>query len=71
MNPNDNKNTCDCVGCGGGCRCHLVAPIAVILIGIAFLLETFNVLSSNTVSIVWPILLIIAASTKMCGCCKK
>ena len=56
-----------------GCGHHKVVPIVVTLIGLAFLLQTFDVLSANTVSIAWPILLIIGGLTKLggdsCNCC--
>lgn len=57
------------------CKCnhHNVVPVAIILIGIAFLLETFNVLTPWAVSVIWPILLIIIGGMKMmsrkCKCC--
>lgn len=74
MNPENNDKVCEGGGhCGGCCKCmhHSVAPIAVMLIGVAFLLQAFGVLQSNIVSMAWPVLLIVAASTKMCKCCGK
>ena len=47
----------------------MVGPIAIILIGVAFLLNAFTIVSSYAVSIAWPILLIIAAAGKLCRCC--
>ena len=49
----------------------MVGAVAVILIGVAFLLNAFNVLSWSATSIIWPILLIIAAAGKLCRCCCK
>lgn len=59
--------------CETGCRCghHTIGAVAVILIGVAFLLQTFGVFSAYVTSIIWPILLIIAAAGKLCKCCKK
>jgi len=69
MNPeNNNGKTC---GTGCGCNHHMVGGVAIILIGVAFLLETFGVLSAYATGIIWPILLIIYASGKLCRCCKK
>lgn len=71
MNPNNDTNNgakvCDHCGCG--CKHHVVGPIAIILIGVAVLLETFGVLSAYATNVIWPILLIIAASGKLCRCC--
>lgn len=55
------------------CKCphHKVGPIVVILFAIAFLLGDFGTISWQVFNITWPILLIIAAASKMCGCgCK-
>ena len=66
---------------GGGskmvCKCvhHKVTPILIILIGLTFLLGALNILSMWAVSIIWPVLLIIAGVKKlamksgMCKCC--
>ena len=60
---------------GGGCKCghNKVVPFAITLIGLAFLLGALNILTASAVSVVWPVLLIIAGGTKMCGgkckCC--
>ena len=68
MNPENNGKVC-----GPGCRCahHTVGAVAIILIGVAFLLEALNVLTVSATSIIWPILLIIAAAGKLCKCCSK
>ena len=68
MNSQENSQVC---GTGCGCSHHKVGAIAVILIGVSFLLTAFGVYSESVNSIVWPILLIIAASGKLCRCCKK
>ena len=46
--------------------------MAVILFAVAYLLVTFGVFSWYAFNITWPILLIIAAGSKMggCKCCK-
>ncbi|MCX6785330.1 MAG: DUF5668 domain-containing protein [Candidatus Komeilibacteria bacterium] len=45
----------------------------LILLGLIFLLGTMNVLSSGTVAVLWPLLLIVAGLAKMnshkCKCC--
>lgn len=63
---------------GKVCKCshHKVMPIALILIGLIVLLGNLGWLGANgatIVGIVWPILLIIAAGTKLggCKCCAK
>ena len=52
---------------------HNVTPLMVTLIGLSFLLGTLGVFSSQVVSVLWPIFLIIAGGTKlcerMCKCC--
>lgn len=65
MDQSNNGNVCSSCKCGH----HWVGPIAVILIGVAFLLEAFGVWGSSVTAIVWPILLIIAAAGKLCRCC--
>jgi hypothetical protein len=59
-NMNDRK-TCSCPH-------HKVLPVAVILIGLAFLLQNLNILTAGEVGIIWPILLIIAGAVKLGGC---
>lgn len=59
-----------------GCKCphHKVVPIVIVLIGLAFLLEAYNVLTAGFVAIAWPVLVIIAGVTKLfgagCKCCR-
>lgn len=70
-NTNNNAGSCaTCSGAGCGCGHHIVAPVAVILIGVSALLNVFGILTDNIHSIAWPILLIIAAGGKLCKCCK-
>ncbi|MGD0576746.1 MAG: hypothetical protein ABSA74_01590 [Candidatus Staskawiczbacteria bacterium] len=58
---------------GKMCTCahHKVVPACIVLIGLAFLLLQWNVLTAGAVGIIWPILLIVIGGTKMykCGCC--
>ncbi len=59
-----------------GCFCHKLIGLMAILIGIVFLLGTFEVVSAKVVGIVWPICLIIAGARAsvmkgMCKCCEK
>ena len=44
------------------CKCHHhnVTPVLVILFGLTFLLGNWGTLSSDTVGIVWPVLVIVA-----------
>ncbi len=62
---------------GEKCNCphHKMVPLMVLLIGLTFLLGALNILSGQAVSIIWPILVIIAAGTKIssskCKCCNK
>ncbi len=57
------------------CKCthHRTVPILVMLIGVAFLLNAVGIMDSYTLSIMWPILVIIASITKVCehkcACC--
>jgi len=57
----------------GMCRCphHKVVPLAITLIGLVSLLGATGTVSEQTVSITWPILLIIIGLMKLCkGMCK-
>ena len=62
---------------GACCKCphHLLVPIFILLIGVAFLLQALNVLSASFVAITWPILLILIGLQKIvgsaCKCCVK
>jgi hypothetical protein len=61
-------------GSGMVCKCphHKVMMIAVLLIGVVALVGNLGWLSPMVVGIVWPILLIIGAGSKLggCKCCK-
>jgi hypothetical protein len=50
-----------------------MVPLIIVIIGVAFLLQTLNVLTAATVGMVWPIGLILIGLMKMsggmCGCC--
>ena len=68
MNPDNNSGKV----CGGDCKCkhHVVVPVAIMLIGVTFLLQALNILvDAHTAAIVWPVLLIVIGCTKMCKCC--
>lgn len=60
---------------GGMCGCphHKLVPLIIVIIGGAFLLQTLGVLTAATVSMVWPVGLILIGLVKlgggMCGCC--
>ncbi|MES2203338.1 MAG: DUF5668 domain-containing protein [Patescibacteria group bacterium] len=60
---------------GGVCRCHhhKIIPLLIALFGLTFLLGNLDVLSAQTVNIIWPSLIILAGLSKiagrMCGCC--
>ena len=62
---------------GEKCYCphHKVVPIFVVLLGLLFLLNAFNVFNPMFVSVAWPILVIAAGLTKMfehkCTCCRR
>ncbi|MEO5971576.1 MAG: DUF5668 domain-containing protein [Bdellovibrionia bacterium] len=60
--------TCNCC-----CPCHMMKGILIILFGLTFLLGTFEVLSQHVVSIIWPILVILAGGSSLmqgkCKCC--
>ena len=66
MDQNNSQNVCKCPH-------HKVMPVAIILIAVTSLLGTFNVLSLMAVSVIWPILLIIAVAPKLggCKCCNR
>ncbi len=54
---------------GGMCGCshHKIMPILVILFGLLFLLGSFDVVTTYTVGMIWPILVIIGGFTKLSG----
>ena len=57
------------------CPCHCVTGILIALIGVTFLLQALNVLSTKVVEITWPILLILigvkSVASAKCKCCKS
>lgn len=61
---------------GGMCKCphHKALPTLVILFGLTFLLGALGILTWGAVSIIWPIILILAGFAKLsgrkCKCCK-
>jgi len=62
---------------GGGMKCscphHKAIPALVILFGLLFLLEALGSVSMRTVSIIWPLIVIVAGimkwTAKGCKCC--
>lgn len=58
-----------------GCPCHRMKGVLVILFGLTFLLGALDVLSQHVVSLVWPVIIIVAGGTSMmkgmCKCCNK
>ena len=67
MNPNEAPKTC------GSCKCghHVIGPIAIILIGLAFLFSNLGWITGSVLGIIWPILIIIWGAGKLCKCCGK
>ncbi len=59
------------------CACfhHHIAPAALILIGLAFILNALGFLSDTLLTLSWPSLLILAGLAKLmgpsCRCCKR
>lgn len=55
------------------CKCnhHKMFSWLVVLFGLTFLLGDLNVLTAGAVSVIWPVLIIIAGVGKMCKCCHK
>ena len=60
------KNMCPCPH-------HKVVPVAIVLVGVTFLLGNWNILTWNAVNTIWPILVIVGGLTKLtsnkCKCC--
>lgn len=56
-----------------GCPHHKVFPALIVLFGLLFLLGEMNVVAASTVSLGWPVLVILAGLFKMtkgmCKCC--
>ena len=65
-NMEEGKNVCKCSH-------HKMVPGLIVVFGLVFLLGALGVLSSNAVSIAWPIVVIAAGAMKMmegmCKCC--
>jgi len=63
----ENKKVCNCSH-------HKIVPTAIILLGLSFLLSSFNVaFFVSYTNIIWPILVIIIGVVKLggkgCKCC--
>ncbi|MBI3459292.1 hypothetical protein HY061_03470 [Candidatus Azambacteria bacterium] len=64
--------------CGGmsgcGCVCHKSIPVLIILFGLVFLLGALDVMTAHSVSIAWPVIIMLVGFMKMCKgmgqCCK-
>lgn len=60
---------------GNVCRCphHKVMPVAIMLIGVTFILANLGVVDGMFVAWAWPVLLIIAFLPKLggCKCCAR
>ena len=59
---------------GCGCSCHKTLGILIAFIGVVFLLGHFDVIGSDTVDILWPVLVILIGIKKaygrsICKCC--
>jgi len=58
------------------CKCphHKVVPVAIILVGLLFLLQALGYAAPDFVAVCWPILVIIIGLVKLmkgtCKCCK-
>ncbi len=53
-----------------GCPCHKGAGGWIVaIIGLAFLLQNFNILTPEVVSIIWPIGVILLGLKMSCRCC--
>ncbi len=65
------------INTGRACHCkhHSPMPLYMVLFGLAFLLRAIGALSAESVSFIWPILVIAAGLSKMaghkCNCCGK
>lgn len=62
----EGKNICKCPH-------HKMIPALIVLFGVLFLLEALGVIAMSLVSVVWPVLVILAGLQKMmagkCRCC--
>jgi hypothetical protein len=66
MNPNETPKTC---GCDCSCKHHFVTPIAIIIIGLSVLAGNLGYLSSDVVGLIWPFMLLVIGTSKLCKCC--
>ena len=57
----EQSNKCSCFH-------HKIVPLGITLIGLVTLLGATGTLSSDTVSITWPIILLVIGLTKLIGC---
>ncbi len=61
---------------GDMCKCphHKVVPALIVIVGLAFLLQRFGILSADAVGVIWPLALIVGGLMKAfggnCSCCK-
>ncbi len=53
---------------GGANKCKMLVGVIIILFGLLFLAKALGYFSADTVSMVWPILVIIAGYGKFCSC---
>ncbi|GEM_PF-509538 len=66
---------CGCGSGGSGCRCphHKVVGVLVVLFGLLFLLGAYGVVGERTVSVGWPLLVLLGGLMKLtsgkCKCC--
>ena len=69
----NDGDKCRSTGCN--CPCHKMLGLLIALIGVVFLLGTYDVISLKMVDTIWPILLIFIGLKKscrsMCKCCSK
>lgn len=62
---------------GQKCNCfhHKLVPIFIVLLGVLFLLGAMDVIAAHTVSVVWPVIVILAGLQKLmghnCKCCSS
>ncbi len=58
-----------------GCPCHKMAGVFIVLFGLVFLLGALDVLAPKTVSIIWPIFVMLGGLKCMmkgsCKCCDQ
>lgn len=62
---------------GQSCPCphHKMVPVYVVLLGVLFLLNAFDVVTAGVTAMVWPIIIIAIGLQKIfqsrCSCCSK